>query len=199
MSYAICNGKLLRQRREKVFGLGRTIPIDRNGKARIMARARALMRRIEPGKHYGTITAKALAVLQALAWTFHNSATGACFPSYERIMEAAGCCRRTVYEAIHMLEKAGLLGWQNRIKRVREDIEDRDLFGKRVWRWRVVRTSNSYTLNDPGASKCNLPTGTTNQVILTKNPNTITAPLDPTNPLERALMQLSRAISASTG
>jgi hypothetical protein len=92
-----------------------------------------------------------------------------------------------------MLERAGLLGWQNRIKRVREDIEDRDLFGKRVWRWRVIRTSNSYTLNDPGASKCNLATETTNQVILTN----ITAPLDPSNPLQRALLQLDQAIGGS--
>jgi hypothetical protein len=113
MSYAICNRKLHRQGREKVFGLGRTVPIDRNGKARIMVLARALMRATEAGKHYGDITAKAYAVLQALVWTFHNAATGACFPSYERIMEAAGCCRRTVYEAIHMLEKAGLLNLSN--------------------------------------------------------------------------------------
>jgi hypothetical protein len=35
----------------------------------------------EPGEHYGTIAAKAPAVFQALVWTCHNSATGACFLS----------------------------------------------------------------------------------------------------------------------
>ena len=75
MSYAICNGRLIRQRREKVF-IGRAVPMDRNGKARLMAYARALMRATEPGKHYGDITAKAYAVLQASAGTFHNIGTG---------------------------------------------------------------------------------------------------------------------------
>ncbi len=53
-----------RPRREKLFGYGRTIPLDRNAKVRIMVRACALMRRTETGKHYGAITAKALAVLK---------------------------------------------------------------------------------------------------------------------------------------
>ena len=55
----------LRPRREKVFGDGRPLPLDRNAKARITTLARALMRRTEKGKHYGQITAKAFAVLQA--------------------------------------------------------------------------------------------------------------------------------------
>ena len=40
------------------------------GEARIMTFARALMRRTEKGKAYGAITAKALAVLEALLWGF---------------------------------------------------------------------------------------------------------------------------------
>ena len=55
----------LRPRREKVFGDGRPLPLDRNAKARITTLARALMRRTEKGKHYGQVTAKALAVLRA--------------------------------------------------------------------------------------------------------------------------------------
>jgi DNA-binding FadR family transcriptional regulator len=62
-----------------------------------------------PGKAYGQITAKALAVLQALLWRFHNASSGRCFPSYEAIAEAAGCARSTVYEAIRALEQAGVL------------------------------------------------------------------------------------------
>ena len=42
-----------RPRREKLFGDGRPKPIDRNAKARITHLARALMRRTEPGRHYG--------------------------------------------------------------------------------------------------------------------------------------------------
>jgi hypothetical protein len=55
-----------RPRREKVFGEGRLLPLDRNAKARIMVLARALTRRTEKGRHYGVISAKFLAVLNAL-------------------------------------------------------------------------------------------------------------------------------------
>jgi hypothetical protein len=97
----------LRPRREKLFGDGRPRPLDRNGKVRVMTFAWALMRRTEPGKHYGAITAKALAVLEALLWGFHNARSGLCFPSYETIAEKAGCARSTVAEAIKALEDAG--------------------------------------------------------------------------------------------
>src|SRR4051794_19051521 len=75
------------KRREKMFGEGRAVPLDRNAKARIMVLARALMRREGEGKHYGVLTAKFVAVLGALLWGFHNAASGRCFPSYERIGE----------------------------------------------------------------------------------------------------------------
>jgi Helix-turn-helix domain len=81
--------------------------MDRNAKARIMRLARARMRRTEPGKHYGVITAKALAVLEALLWGFHNAKSGLCYPSLERIAAAAGCARSAVHEAIKALEAAG--------------------------------------------------------------------------------------------
>ena len=109
------------------FRRGRPRPLDRNAKARIMILARALMRRTEKGKAYGPITAKALAVLEALLWGFHNARSGLCFPSYETIAARAGCARSTVAEAIKALEEAGLLTWVNRIKRVRERCQD--LFG----------------------------------------------------------------------
>jgi hypothetical protein len=50
-----------------LFGYGRTIPLDRNAKARVMAYARALMRRTEKGRHYGDVTAKAAQVCEALS------------------------------------------------------------------------------------------------------------------------------------
>ena len=151
-------------RRSKVFGEGRCVPLDRNSKARIFVLARALSRRTEPGKAYGEVTAKFLAVLHALLYGFHNAHTGRCFPSYETIADKAGCSRTTVYEAIRALERVGLLRWVNRLLRVRERCED--LFGKDGWRWRVVRTSNQYELVDPQpqrASEFNSKTGTTVQ------------------------------------
>src|SRR5262245_13231737 len=50
------------------------------------------------GKHYGLLSAKFLAVLNALLWGFHNAQSGRCFPSYETIAEKADCARSTVYE-----------------------------------------------------------------------------------------------------
>ena len=69
MSLALIGKRKRQKRREKLFGDGRPRPMDRNAKARVMVYARALMRRTEPGKAYGAITAKALAVLEALLWS----------------------------------------------------------------------------------------------------------------------------------
>jgi hypothetical protein len=152
------------RRREKMFGLGRPRALDRNAKVRIMHWARCLSRRTEKGRAYGVITAKAVAVLEALLWAFHNCRSGFCFPSYERIAEAAGCARSTVAEAIRALEDAGVLSWVQRIKRVREQCPD--LLGDNGWRWRILRTSNAYNFRDPGSpdsSKSERPTGTPNQ------------------------------------
>ena len=152
-----------RHRREKVFGEGRLRPLDRNAKVRIMVLARALSHRTEKGKAYGEITAKFLAVLEALLLGFHNAVTGRCFPSYERLAERARCARSTVYEAIRALERVGLLTWVNRICRVREWSAEPDLYGQPTRRVRVLRTSNAYTFNDPKPSKSDFPTGTRDQ------------------------------------
>src|SRR5271165_728421 len=151
MSLALIGKRKFRPPREKLFGDGRPRPMDRNAKARVMVYARALMRRTEAGKAYGQITAKALAVLEALLWGFHNARSGLCFPSYERIAEAAYCARSTVAEAIKSLEDAGILSWVNRIKRVAET--SLDLFGHRTRKTRVLRTSNGYIFLDPQPSK----------------------------------------------
>lgn len=157
-------------RREKMFGLGRPRALDRNAKVRIMHWARCLSRRTEKGRAYGTLTAKAVAVLEALLWSFHNARSGICFPSYETIAEAAHCARSTVAEALKSLEAAGVLTWVQRIKRVREPCPD--LLGEGGWRWRVLRTSNAYAFTDPSpaadrpeSSKSEIPSGTPNQDI----------------------------------
>jgi hypothetical protein len=188
-------------RREKLFGEGRLLPLDRNAKARVMVLARALMHRTGEGKHYGVLTAKFVAVLGALLWGFHNAATGRCFPSYERIAEKADCARSTVYEAIHALERAGMLTWVNRIVRIRE--WGPDLFGRARNRWRVIRTSNAYTFVDPQAkrgpetwpvsSKSELPTGTEGQKLHLVVPHA----LNRENPLHQALLRLEEAIGAA--
>jgi hypothetical protein len=189
-------------RREKTFGPGRQVPLDRNAKTRIAAYARAWStRHRQAGQHKGPITRAFLEVLQALLWGFHNSRSGACFPSYERIAEKAGCCRRTVAEALKVLEWAGVLNWQHRITRVRERCTD--LFGRQGWRWRVIRTSNAYQFIDPQAernrgfpSKCKKPPGTQDQDLS----KPLQAPtIDPTSPLERALARFATAIAAKDG
>jgi hypothetical protein len=201
MSFAAILPNHLRPRREKVFGDGRPRPLDRNGKVRVMTLARALMRRTEKGRHYGAITAKALAVLEALLWGFHNARSGLCFPSYESIAEKAGCARSTVAEALKALEEAGLLTWVNRIARIRERVPD--LFGPWGTRSRVIRTSNGYQFNDPkGAadrgfsSKSDFPSGTTIQDSFRSNAPPTPPILDPESPLGIAIKSLGRTIGA---
>ena len=158
-------------RREKVFGPGRAVPLDRNAKARVAAYARAWSaRNRRPGQHKGPITRAFLEVLEALLWGFHNSRTGCCFPSYEAIAAKAECCRDTVYEAIKVLERAGVLTWQNRITRA--VVRQRDLFGRWTQRRTVIRTSNAYVFRDPQPLLAGVPaaksenlTGTQNQEI----------------------------------
>ena len=160
----------MRGRREKVFGPGRAVPLDRNAKARIAAYARAwTARNRQPGQHRGPITRTFLEVLEALLWGFHNSRSGVCFPSYEAIAAKAECCRSTVAEALKALEWAGVLSWQNRITRA--VVRQRDLFGRWSNRWTVIRTSNAYVFRDPMAENSHFraasenPTGTPNQEI----------------------------------
>jgi hypothetical protein len=180
-------------RREKVFGPGRAVPLDRNAKARIAAYSRAWDRlHRQPGQRGGALGRAALDILGALLWVFHNARSGVCFPSYETIAAKSGCARSTVAEAIKALEFAGVLTWQNRITRIRERC--RDLFGRDGWRWRVIRTSNAYVLIDP--SKSDQRTGTPDQ----EDSKLLQAPaIDSNSPLERALARFAAAIAAKDG
>jgi AraC-like DNA-binding protein len=191
----------LRPRREKVFGDGPGRKLDGNAKARIMTRARALMRRTEKGKHYGAITGKTLAVLQALLWKFHNARGGLCFPSYERIAKAADCSRSTVAEAIKALEETGILSWVNRITRIRD--RELDLFGRWATRWRVIRTSNAYVFRDLGAgcdhaqaSKSEIRSGLLNQELSVSSTSPALPALCPDTPLNQALIRFGTTLGA---
>jgi hypothetical protein len=184
-------------RREKVFGPGRAVPLDRNAKARIAAYARAWSaRNRQPRQHRGPITRAFLDVLEALLWGFHNSRSGVCFPSYEVIAAKAECARSTVAEALKALEWAGVLTWQNRITRIL--VRERDLFGQWAARWQVIRTSNAYVFTDPKpqpaaafACKSENPPGTQNQEVFNLP---VQPPRDPNSPLERALRRLGAGI-----
>ena len=183
--------------RQKVFGPGRAVPLDRNAKVRIAAYARAWSaRNRRPGQHRGPITRAFLDVLQALLWGFHNSRSGCCFPGYEAIAAKAECARSTVAEALKVLEWAGVLTWQHRIARIQ--VRELDLFGRWASRWRVIRTSNAYVFRDPQlagvpASKSENRGGTLDQDIST---SLVQTPIDPDSPLERALRHLGRVVEA---
>jgi hypothetical protein len=191
----------LRPRREKVFGPGPRRKLDRNAKVRIKTLARALTRPRAPGKHYGILTAKFVAVLDALLWSFHNADSGRCDPGYKAIAAKADCAPSTVGEAIKALELAGILSWANRI--VRERVHERDLFGHWATRWRLIRTSNAYLFNDPGAgpprpqsSNTEIQGGTSNQAFISSGTASASSVLDPDNPLDRALISLGRCVGA---
>jgi hypothetical protein len=192
----------LRPIREKVFGTRPGHPLDGNAKARIVAFAEGWTAMHRTARqHRGPITRAFMEVLKALLWGFHNSKTGLCFPSYETIAARAGCNRDTVYEAIKIFEQAEILTWVNRITRIR--VPDIDLLGHRVWRWQIIRTSNAYIFRDPlpcaphrQRYKSENPTGTPNQdVYPSKNLSTVII-LDPTNPLDSALIRLGTTLGA---
>ena len=143
----------MNDRREKVFGPGRAVPLDGNprrpGLSPTPRAWSARDRESRPTK--GPITRTFLEVLEALLWGFHNSRSGVCFPSYEAIAAKAECHRCTVAEALKALEWAGVLTWQNRITRA--VVRQRDLFGRWSNRWTVIRTSNAYVFRDPKAAE----------------------------------------------
>ncbi len=179
----------LRPRRAKLFTDGKQTPIDRNDRARMMALA-------EIARRKGEITRAAVDILRALLFKFANLADGRCFPSYERLAEAAGCVPRTVGRCLPDLEAAGLVTWVNRIQRVRERVEG--LCG--IWAsvWRVIRTSNAYDFpliakKTPAfVDKGQKSLGTEIQATFLPSP----APLDPDTPLGTALLRLGQTIGA---
>ncbi len=136
-------------KREKLFGAGRPRPLDRNLKAQLTVPGAPLTRRTEAGKHYGPLTAKGLAVFEALLWGFHNAKSGLCFPSIQRLAETVGCSPTTVQKALRARwRRRSSFTWVNRLIRRREH-------GPTGWRTRVLRTSNGYRFADLGVSASN--------------------------------------------
>jgi hypothetical protein len=166
-----------------------------------LARVKMLAR--QPGQHWGEISAKHLEVFRVLLWEFHNAKTGLCFPSYQTIADKVpgGCARSTVALALVALEKAGLLTWVNRIKRVYERVSN--MFGEGVHgqRSRVMRTSNGYRFIEPPdveSSKSETKSGTEGQdsfSLVPQAPQPIAAQPDPNNPLHASLKRLGKAIA----
>ena len=183
-------------RPSKVFGPATGIALDRNAKVRVMAYAEGHTARHRQGRqHRGPLTRAYLDVLRALLWTFHNSHTGQCFPSYERLAEAAKVGRSTVGEALHALGEARVLRWENRL--VWQRTIRPGLFGPEPGRV-PRRTSNAYQLLDPKPQarpvlpKSGNRTGTQIQDSLGLS----TPALDPKNPLEAALIRLGEGLAA---
>ena len=109
----------MRGRREKVFGPGHQMPLDRNGKCRVQVYAAAWDRlHRQPGQRGGALGRATLAVLSVLVWQFHNARTGVCFPSYERIAEKTECACSTVAQAQGALSARSL-------RRRRDECADR--------------------------------------------------------------------------
>lgn len=126
------------------------------------------------------ISAKAFVVYEALLWVFHNSKTGRCFPSYERIAAIAGCARSTVALAIKSLEEVRLLTWHNRIVRLR-------IAGV----VQLVRTSNAYQF--PSLVQMPTPKSDVRPGTPVKSPS-----IEGSGPLEAALARLGRLVKASS-
>ena len=186
----------LRPRREKIFGRPAPRLIDRNARARIMVYAEAYSRRHrQPGQHGGPLTHAILRVLQALLYGFDGPQ--GCFPSYETIAARARVARSTVAEAIKALEAAGVLSWVNCLTKARA--WERDLFGKWVAVWRVVRTSNAYSFIDYGASKSEKRSRPENPVISLKEAPAKTPLTEMPLDLLTSLKRLGEAIAAKEG
>ena len=125
------------------FGEPQRRKLGREQIARILFLAEALDRRTrQKGQHGGALKGKGLDVLRALLRQFYCKATGECFPSYDTIAEAAGCCRETVRQKLKTLELLGIIEIIRRkvvatfvsaVHRVKFDI--------------AVQTSNSYVFN----------------------------------------------------
>ncbi len=188
------------RRREKVFGPGRAIPLDKNAKARVWAYAQgytALHRR--KGQHRGPLTRAYLDVLKKLLWGFHNAETGRCFPSYEAIAEKAKVHRSTVARAITALEVGGVLTWENRLVRQRVAVPGLD---RPVLVLVPRRTSNAYSFRDPQPEiRASLPksqnsTGTTLKISSPLLEDGKVVPLDPSKPLEAMLIRLGKTIKS---
>jgi len=92
------------------FGPPERRGLDRNLVAKLLFLAEALDRRTRAKRqHGGLLKGKGLDVLRALLRGFYSYRTGECFPSWDAIAEAAGCCRETVRKKLRVLEQLGII------------------------------------------------------------------------------------------
>lgn len=155
--------------------------LDREARCRLIAYAHGWnATHREPGQHKGPITRAYMEVLKALLFGFANSKTGSCFPSYEAIAAKADVGRSTVYEAIKVLERAGVMRIVNRLTRVGG---------------RVLRTSNAYVFRDIAPQSENRSGNRNLKESVDSNvpPRVKVIVLDPRNPLDAALIGLGKA------
>ena len=179
------------RKREKYFGAAEGTPgMDGNAKARLIAYAHgwnALHR--QPGQHNGPLTKSFMDVLEALLWGFCHGKAGRCFPCYKAIAARARVSRATVAAAVKLLEQAGVLTWDHRLRRQGP---------------LVRRTSNAYRFLQPGSlppaqlGRCesrNRPARVLPLFSKKETPSNI----DADSPLSRALARLGAAILARDG
>jgi hypothetical protein len=99
------------RKREKLFGLGRPVALDRNAKARVMHLARCLARQKAPGRQRGILTRAALDVLGAEFGTAFPYSTA---PSRSPFGRSSGLFWPIVPRATQGLCRAGAGGPSNR-------------------------------------------------------------------------------------
>lgn len=122
--------------RAKVFGAGRSRPLNAGAKSRLIRYGRAQCAA-------GRVSRAHFAVLYSLLFSFHNAASGRCFPSYARLAVEAGVSRSTAQLAVDALELLGLLVVCNRLQWQLVDVPG---LGRQR---RPRRTSNCYVFALP--------------------------------------------------
>jgi hypothetical protein len=129
----------------------RFVALSRKVAAKLWHKARRWDRETrKSGRHGGIIGRTALATLYALLFDFLNHRTGRIDPSLDAIAYKAGCCRRTVVDALARLRDLGLLAWQRRCEETR-DAEGRFRLRQRTNAYAVLPPSQwrGYRDNDP--------------------------------------------------
>lgn len=125
-------------------------PIDRNERARIMFKAKALWRATKPkGGRNGVLGYVDLTILEALLFVFLRRSDGMCCPSYVQLMAATGFCKQSIANALKRLEAAGILTITRRLVRI---VVNGATF--------VRQASNLYSIHEPAEHANGLPVRT---------------------------------------
>jgi Helix-turn-helix domain len=136
--------------RQKIFGPAPARPLDREGKVKLMHKARGLCRR-------RMISRATLAVCEAIIFAFGKD--GRRFPSLTTLAAKAGVARSSAALAIKLLEQLGILTWCHRLRKDHDGT-----------RWRVFRNSNAYVLAGSAPEKLLSPIIGTNRDQEDNNP-----------------------------